>query len=69
MFKIRDEIKVKAYSIQHLQRQIKGRRDTTIFISHACSEQIRKMDYNDYLKLEEDLKTSNIKIKLNEEEK
>ncbi len=57
-----EEIKVRAYNIQHLKRQIIGRRDTTIFISHTCSEQIRKMDYNDYLELEENLKIRNIKL-------
>ena len=61
---LKDEIKVRAYNIQHLKRQIKGRKDITIFIPYSCSNQIERMDYMDYLELEKDLKTRNIKLKV-----
>lgn len=64
MFKIKDETKIRAYNIRHLKRQIYGRRDCTIFISYSCSKEIEKMNFSDYLELEEDLKARNIKIQV-----
>ena len=58
------EIKVRAYNVQHLKRQMYGRKDCIIFIPHSCSKEIEKMDYSDYLELEEDLKAKNIKLKV-----
>ena len=62
----KDEIKIRACNVQHLRRQLHGRKDCTIFIPHSCSREIEKMDYKDYLVLEEDLKTRNIKLKVEE---
>ncbi len=59
-----DEVKVRAYNVRHLKRQMKGRKDCTIFIPYSCSKEIEKMDYTDYLELEEDLKARNIKIQV-----
>ena len=59
-----DEIKVKDYNVQHLKRQIYGRKDCIIFIPHSCSKEIEKMNYSDYLELEEELKVRNIKIQV-----
>lgn len=64
MLKIKDDIKIRAYNVQHLKRQMHGRKDCTIFISYSCSKWIEKMDYSDYLELEEDLKVRNIKIQV-----
>lgn len=61
------EIKVRAYSIQHLKRQIHGRKDCIIYITHSCSNEIKKIDFSDYLELEEDLKSRNIKLKVEED--
>ena len=36
------EIKVRAYNIQHLKRQIHGRKDCIIYIIHSCSNEIKK---------------------------
>lgn len=63
----KDEIKVRAYNVKHLRRQIHGRKDCTIFIPYSCSNEIEKMDYETYLVLEEDLKARNIKLKVEEE--
>ena len=63
----KDEIKVKAYNVNHLRRQIHGRKNCTIFIPYSCSNEIEKMDYEDYLVLEKDLKVRNIKLKVEEE--
>lgn len=60
----KDEIKVRAYNVNHLRRQIYGRKDCTIFIPYSCSNEIEKMDYESYLVLEEDLKARNIKLKV-----
>ncbi len=60
------EIKIKAYSVHHLIRQMRGRKDITIFIPYSCSREIEKMNYEDYLDLEEDLKARNIKLKVEE---
>ena len=59
-----DEIKVKAYNVQHLKRQMYGRKDCIIFIPYSCSKEIGKMDFLDYLELEEELKARNIKIQV-----
>lgn len=59
-----DEIKVKAYNVRHLKRQIHGRKDCIIFIPYSCSKEIEKMDFLDYLDLEENLKARNIKIQV-----
>ncbi len=59
-----DEVKVRAYNVRHLRRQMYGRKDCTIFIPYSCSKEIEKMDYTDYLELEEDLKARNIKIQV-----
>lgn len=66
MLKIKDKIKIIACNINHLKRQIHGRKDCTIFISYCCSKEIEKMDFSDYLELEQDLKARNIKLKLEE---
>lgn len=66
MLKIKDEIKIRAYSIQHLKKQIHGRKDCIIFIPYSCSKEIERMDFSDYLELEEDLKARNIKLKVEE---
>ena len=66
MLRKKDEIKVRACNIQHLKRQIKGRKDTDIFIPYSCLKQIERMDYIDYLELEEYLRTRNIKLKVEE---
>lgn len=58
------ETKVKAYSVQHLKRQMYGRKDCIIFITYSCSKEIERMYYSDYLELEEDLKARNIKLKV-----
>ena len=63
----KDEIKVRAYNVNHLRRQIHGRKDCTIFIPYSCSNEIEKMDYESYLSLKERLKTRNIKLKVEEE--
>lgn len=55
---------IKAYGIQHLKRQIYGRKDCTILISYSCLKEIKKMNYSDYLILQEDLKIRNIKLKV-----
>ncbi len=62
----KDEIKIRAYSLRHLKRQIHGRKDCIIFIPFSCSKEIEKMDFSDYLELEEDLKVRNIKLKVEE---
>ena len=62
----KDEIKIRAYNVQHLRRQLHGRKDCTIFITYSCSREIEKMSYEDYLVLKEDLKTRNIKLKVEE---
>ena len=54
--KIKNEIKIKAYSIQHLKRQIHGRKDCIIFIPYSCSKEIEKMDFSDYLELKKNIK-------------
>ena len=41
----KDEIKVRAYNVNHLRRQIHGRKDCTIFIPYSCSNEIEKMDH------------------------
>jgi len=64
MLKIKDYIKVRAYNVQHLKRQIYGRKDCIIFIPYSCSKEIEKMDFSDYLKLEEELKVRDIKIQV-----
>lgn len=61
-----DEIKVRACNVQHLKRQMHGRKDCIIFISHSCFKEIEKMDYSNYLILQEDLKLRNIKIQVEE---
>ena len=61
-----DEIKIRAYNVHHLKRQIYGRKNCTIFIPYSCSNEIENMLYTDYLELEEDLKARNIKLKLEE---
>ena len=66
MLKIKDDIKIRAYNVQHLKRQMHGRKDCTIFIPYSCSKEIEKMDYLNYLELEEDLKARNIKIQVQE---
>ena len=60
------EVKIRAYNIYHLKRQMHGRKDVTIFIPYSCSKEIEKMDFSDYLELEEDLKARNIKLKVEE---
>ena len=60
----KDDIKIRAYNIQHLKRQMHGRKDCTIFIPYSCSKEIEKMDYSNYLELKEDLKVRNIKIQV-----
>ena len=60
----KDEIKVRAYNVNHLRRQIHGRKDCTIFIPYSCSNEIKKMDYEAYLVLKDDLKARNIKLKV-----
>ena len=62
----KDEIKIRACNVQHLRRQLHGRKDCTIFITYSCSREIEKMSYEDYLVLKEDLKTRNIKLKVEE---
>ena len=64
---IKDEVKIRAYNLSHLRRQIYGRKDCTIFIPYSCSNEIEKMDYEAYLVLEEALKARNIKLKVEEE--
>lgn len=64
MLKIKNNTKVRAYNVQHLKRQIHGRKDCIIFIPYSCSKEIEKMDFLDYLELEEDLKARNIKIQV-----
>ena len=61
-----DEIEVRAYNVQHLKRQMCGRKDCIIFIPYSCSKEIEKMDYSNYLILQEDLKLRNIKIQVEE---
>ena len=63
----KDEIKVRACNVNHLRRQMHGRKDCTIFIPYSCSNEIEKMDYESYLALKERLKTRNIKLKVEEE--
>lgn len=63
MLKI-EEVKVRACNVRHLKRQIHGRKDCIIFISYSCSKEIEKMDFSDYLELEEELKARNIKIQV-----
>lgn len=63
-----DEIKIMAYNVQHLKRQIHGRKDCIIYIPYSCSKEIEKMDYSDYLELEENLKARNIKLKVEEQQ-
>ena len=63
-FKWNDEIKIRACNVHHLKRQIRGRKDCIIFMPYSCSREIEKMDYSDYLELEEDLKARNIKLKV-----
>jgi len=58
-----EEIKIRAYNVHHLKRQIHGRKDCTIFIPYSCSKEIERMNFSDYLELEEDLKARNIKLK------
>lgn len=60
----KDDIKIRAYNIQHLKRQMYGRKDCTIFIPYSCSKEIEKMDCSNYLELKEDLKVRNIKIQV-----
>ena len=64
MLRKKDEIKIRAYNVQHLKRQMHGRKDCTIFIPCSCSKEIEKMDYSNYLELKEDLKVRNIKIQV-----
>lgn len=66
MLKIKDEIKIRAYSVRDLKRQMYGRKDCTIFIPYSCSKEIENMLYSEYLELEEDLKARNIKIQIEE---
>ncbi len=60
------EIKVRASNINHLIRQMRGRRDCIIYISYSCSKEIERMDFLDYLELEQDLKARNIKLQVEE---
>ena len=66
MLKIKDEIKIRACNVHHLKRQLHGRKDCTIFIPYSCSKEIERMDFSDYLELEQDLKARNIKLKVEE---
>lgn len=66
MLRKKDEIKIRACNVQHLKRQIYGRKDCIIFIPYSCSKEIEKMEFSDYLELEEDLKARNIKLKVEE---
>lgn len=61
-----DEIKIRASNVRHLKRQIHGRKDCTIFIPYSCSKEIEKMEFSDYLELEQDLKARNIELKVEE---
>ena len=65
MSKIKDEIKIRAYNLHHLKRQVHGRKDCIIFIPFSCSKEIEKMDFSD-LELEEDLKSRNINLQVEE---
>ena len=58
------EIKIRAHNLQHLRRQMYGRKDCTIFIPYSCSNEIEKMEYSEYLKLQEELKSRNIKLQV-----
>lgn len=49
---MKNEIKIRAYNVHHLKRQIMGRKDCTIFIPHSCSREIEIMDYLSYLDLQ-----------------
>ena len=64
---MKNEIKIRAYNVHHLKRQIIGRKDCTIFIPHSCSREIEIMDYLSYLNLQGDLKARNIKLKVEED--
>lgn len=66
MQEIEDGVKIRACNVRHLKRQIFGRKDCIIFIPYSCSKEIEKMDYLDYLILQEDLKARNIKIQVEE---
>lgn len=61
-----DEIKIRACNVRHLKRQIHGRKDCTIFIPYSCSKEIEKMEFSNYLQLEQDLKSRNIELKVEE---
>ena len=61
---MKTEIKIRACNVNHLKKQIKGRKDCTIFIPYSCSNEIERMDYEKYLDLKEDLKARNIKLKV-----
>ena len=61
-----NEIKIRAYSVRDIKRKLHGRKNCTIFIPYYCSKEIEKMDYSDYLILQEDLKARNIKLKVEE---
>lgn len=63
----KDETKVRASNVNHLRRQMHGRKNCTIFIPYSCSNEIEKMDYEAYLVLEDYLKARNIKLKVEEE--
>lgn len=62
----KEKAKIRAYTVQHLKEQIRGRKDCTIFIPYSCSKQIERLEFSDYLELEKDLKARNIKIKVEE---
>lgn len=66
MLKVKDEIKIRACNVNHIKRQMYGRKDCTIFIPYYCLKEIERMDFSDYLELENDLKARNIKLKVEE---
>lgn len=60
------DIKIRASNIHHLRRQIHARKDCIIYIPYSCSKEIGKMNYLDYLELQDDLEERNIKLQVEE---
>lgn len=59
----KDEIKIRAYSLRHLKRQVYGRKDCTIYITYNCAREINHLSILDYDEFMEDLKARNIELK------
>lgn len=61
-----NEIKVRACNVNHLKRQIRGRKDCIIFIPYSCLKEINEINEIDYFELQEDLQIRNIKLQVEE---